>query len=89
MVERIIKMKKLENFTRKERFDYISNFKGYKTHKHKREDAEIRYLFDNNTVEEITEWFVTKASTISYNGADLISVYMYNRISERLKGGVI
>ena len=80
-------MKKLENLTPKERFEYISKI-NHKNDKHKIEEAEIKYLFDNNTVEEITEWFVTKASTISYNGADLISIYMHNRISEMLKKGV-
>lgn len=81
-------MKKLYDLTRKERFEYISNFDRYKTHKHKREDAEIRYLFENNTEEEIREWFKTKATTFSFESADLISVYMYNRINERLnKGG--
>lgn len=81
-------MKKLYDLTRKQRFEYISNFRGYKTEKHKMEDAEIQYLFENNTEAEIREWFETKAATISFEGADLISVYMHNRISEILKKGV-
>lgn len=80
-------MKRLNDLTRKQRFEYISNFRGYKTEKHKFEDAEIQYMFENNTEAEIREWFVTKASTISFKGADLISVYMYNRIAERLNKG--
>lgn len=70
-------MKKLENLTRNERHAYISTVY-CKDSKHKNDEAAIKYLFENNTVEEITEWFNSNASTISYEGADLISVYMYN-----------
>ena len=79
-------MKRLNDLTRKQRFEYITNLK-LKNDKHKNEDAEIRYIFENNTEAEIREWFETKAATISFKGADLISVYMHNRISERLKKG--
>ena len=81
-------MKRLKDLTRKERFEYITSLK-LKNDKHKIEDAEIKYLFDNNTVEEITEWFETNGATISFEGADLISVYMHNRIYEMLKAEVM
>jgi hypothetical protein len=79
-------MKRLNDLTKKERFEYITSLK-LKNDKHKIENAEIRYLFDNNTEAEIREWLETKAATISFEGADLISVYMHNRISEMLKKG--
>lgn len=76
-------MKKLENLTRRERNAYISTVH-CKESKRLIDEAKIKYLFENNTVEEITEWFNNKSSTISFEGADLISVYMYNRISKML-----
>ena len=82
-------MKRLKDLTRKERLEYIKSLK-LKNEKHKMEDAEIQYLFENNTEAEIREWFETNVATISFEGADLITVYMHKRIYEMLKkGGVI
>ena len=77
------KMKRLSDLTRNQRYEYILSFE-HKNDKHKIDDAEIQYLFENNTNEEIRKWLETKASTISFKGADLFSVYMYNCIAERL-----
>ena len=81
-------MKRLNDLTRKERLEYITSLK-LKNEKHKMEDAEIQYLFENNTEDVIREWF-EKTGTMSYKGSEMITVYMHNRIYEMLKkGGVI
>lgn len=84
LIRKDLTMKRLNDLTRKERFEYITSLK-LKNEKHKMEDAEIQYLFENNTEAEIRECFVTNGATISFEGADLISVYMHNRIYEMLK----
>ena len=77
-------MKRLKDLTRKERFEYITSL-NLKNAKREIEDAEIQYIFENNTEDVIREWFETNGATISFEGADLISVYMHNRIYEMLK----
>ena len=78
-------MKKFEELSKKERAEYISSMPYKRDSKHRTEDAAIQYLFDNNPVEEIEEWFKHSAATAGFNGADLISVYTYNRILKKLK----
>lgn len=76
-------MKLFEQLTRREKSNYRSS-KNY-TGKYAEDKLFIDYLFENNTTDEIREWFENKASTVGFPGADLISVYAQNRIIEMLK----
>ena len=76
-------MKRLKDLTRKERFEYITSL-NLKNSKREIEDAEIQYIFENNTEDVIREWF-EKTGTTSYIGSEMITVYMHNRIYEMLK----
>lgn len=77
-------MKTLNRLTKKQISEYMRKNNFYYNKKHGYEDAYIKYLFDNNNIDDINDWFITKASTVSFKGADLISVYTYNKIFGRL-----
>ena len=73
-------MKTLKGLTKKERNAYMSANGFSFNRKHGYEDAFIAYLFEHNTLDDVIDWFTSKASTVSFKGADLISVYTYNKI---------
>ena len=77
-------MKTLKDLTKKERNAYMSANRFRFNTKHGYEDAFIAYLFENNTRDDIIDWFTSRASTVSFKGADLISVYTYNKIFDIL-----
>ena len=77
-------MNTLKQLTKKQKADYMRNNNFYYNKKHGYEDAFIAYLFENNTRDDIIDWFTSKASTVSFKGADLISVYSYNKIFNKL-----
>ena len=77
-------MKVLDQLNKKQKDEYMKNNHFFYNKKHGYEDAYIKYLFDNNSIDEINDWFKNKVSTISFNGATLISVYTFNKIFNRL-----
>ena len=77
-------MTTLNQLTKKQKAVYMRNNHFSYNKKHGYEDAYLKYLFDNNSIDEINDWFENKASTIFFKGADLISVYTYNKIFDRL-----
>ena len=77
-------MKTLKDLTKKERNAYMSK-NGFRFNtKHGYDNAFVQYLFENNSIDEIKDWFKNKAATVSFDYSDLISVYAYNRIFEKL-----
>ena len=77
-------MKTLKDLTKKERNAYMSK-NGFRFNtKHGYWDAFVQYLFENNSIDEIKDWFKNKAATVSFDYSDLISVYAYNRIFEKI-----
>ena len=77
-------MKTLNQLTKKQKAEYMRNNHFSYNKKHGYEDAFIEYLFENNTRDDIIDWFTSRASTVSFKGADLISVYTYNKIFDIL-----
>ena len=77
-------MNTLNQLTKKQKADYMRANNFYYNKKHGYEDAFVAYLFENNTRDDIIDWFTSKASTVSFKGADLISVYTYNKIFDIL-----
>ena len=77
-------MNTLNQLTKKQKADEMRANNFYYNKKHGYEDACIAYLFENNTSDDIIDWFTSKASTVSFKGADLISVYTYNKIFDIL-----
>lgn len=81
-------MKRLKDLTKKQRNNYMTKNKIYfNNSKYGYEDADIKYIFENNSIDEIKEWFEHHTSTneIPNTPTDVISVYMHNRIYERLQ----
>ena len=77
-------MNTLNQLNKKQRKEYMNKNGFYYNKKHGYEDAFIKYLFENNTRDDVIDWFTSKASTVSFQGADLISVYSYNKIFNKL-----
>ena len=77
-------MKTLKGLTKKERNAYMSASGFSFNTKHGYDDAFVQYLFENNSIDEVKNWFKNKAATVSFDCSDLISVYAYNRIFEKL-----
>lgn len=77
-------MKRFSSLTKKERRDYINSVCPA-PRKRQVEDAEIRYIIENNSVEEIAYWLRHEATTTIFPGtpADWITtVYVFNRLHE-------
>lgn len=83
-------MKKLTHLTKEEINQYMHENGFFFNTKRGFEDAQIKYLFENNSKEDIESWFNHKKQTMRYTPLDdeenIISVYMNNRIYEKLNG---
>lgn len=77
-------MKNFANLSRKERNAYINAFSA-RQYKYRDGDAEIQFIKENNTVEEIAYWLKHEATTTCYPGTPagwFTSVYIFNRLYE-------
>lgn len=82
-------MKFISSLTKAEKHEYLYGQQHGKRdrnyNKNLAANAFVDFLFENNEVAEIAEWFKHKAHTSGGLDDNFISVYASNRISERLK----
>ena len=73
--------------TKKERVAYVNSHRD--SHGKTREDAaEVQYIVENNTVEEIADWLKNCATTTIFPGTPvdwICTVYQFNRLHEYCK----